>query len=595
MQRTAFSKILLASLLAGASLPAQDDGATALRCGKVYLGNGQVMTDVYMVVKGGKVDRFARTPPKDVAVVDARDKVVMPGIVAADTDLARHRDTSYNVTPHFVALDGFDFLGNYRRPLAGGVTTVYLSPGRTRFVSGQGSVVKLHGDDIVKRVLRESACLRVTLGEEANQSPALFEPTEHPTSDDPLLPARRQFPSARISQLNELRRVFQQAQGAAAGKVQGKGAAEDRYDIQALKDVAGGTLPLRIAAKEAPDARNALKFAEELGARLVLESPYEVEKVLAIHRGKPLQAVFRMPVRPGGSNAGGENRSDKTPRDKPENAVLAARAGAQIALVPGSDADLQDYLLVAGLAIRLGLTEKQAMSAITLDAAKLLGVDARVGSLEPGKDADFLLLSGEPFAVGTMVEDTFVNGRHAFHRDNPADMLVVKAGRIMSLEGPTLEDGAIVVSGGKIKGVSKDPTIPYGARVIEIKDGVVVPGFIDAYCHAGLSGDGTGIPAGRAAHRLTDVIQHDDPVLHTLLGAGLTTVLVSGRDSGTVSGRVAAIKTGAADRASMTLKDIAAIRLVHDNVTPGSISSVEGEINKAKAYIKKWQDYEKAL
>ena len=57
------------------------------------------------------------------------------------------------------------------------MTTVYISPGRQRFVSGQGSVVKLHGKDIVRRVLKESACLRLTLGKEASKSPMLFEPT----------------------------------------------------------------------------------------------------------------------------------------------------------------------------------------------------------------------------------------------------------------------------------------------------------------------------------------------------------------------------------------------------------------------------------
>ena len=605
MHRTALLTSLLAAVFACAqpALRAQDSSAaapqkadkpSALHCGKVYVGDGQVMTNVYMIVRNGKVERFTRTRPEDMTVVDAADKVVIPGIVAADTDLASHRDSKYNVTPHFVALDGFDFLGKYRRALSGGVTSAYLSPGRTRFVSGQGSVVKLSGEDIVRRVLRERACLRVTLGDLANNSPLLFEPTPHPTSDDPLLPARRQFPSSRISQLNELRRVFQAAQTSRTG-VEGKGAVEDQYQVQALKDVAAGQLPLRIAAQKAPDIRNAYKFAKELGATLVLESPYEVEKTLSLLDANQLAAVFRLAVRPGASNAGGENRANKAPRNLPENAVLAARAGVRIALVPSRDSDFRDFLLVASVAIRMGLTEKQALAAITLDAAKLLGVADRVGSLEPGKDADFAVLSGEPFAVGTMVEDTFVGGRHAYHREKPSEILVVRARKIITLEGQTIENGALVVSGGKIKGISKDPTIPGGARVIDLKDGVVVPGFVDAYCHAGLSGDNTGIPTGKAAHRLTEVIRHDDPVLRKLAEAGLTTVMVSGRDSGTVSGRVAAVKTAAADQKAMTLKAIAGIRFVHDQITPGAIKSLESQINRGKAYIKKWKAYEKAL
>jgi imidazolonepropionase-like amidohydrolase len=124
---------------------------------------------------------------------------------------------------------------------------------------------------------------------------------------------------------------------------------------------------------------------------------------------------------------------------------------------------------------------------------------------------------------------------------------------------------------------------------------VLVPGFVDAYCHAGLSGEGTGIPAGKASHRLTEVIRHDDAVLRTLAGAGLTSVFVSGRDAGLVSGRVAAIKTGAADQESMVLKEIAAIRFVYDDITPGGIKGLEGQIDKAKAYIAAWQKYDKEL
>jgi len=92
-------------------------------------------------------------------------------------------------------LDGFDFTREYHRALAGGVTTVYLSPGRARLLSGQGSVVKLFGDDIVQRVLAESGCLRINMGPGATSAPAIFEPTPTPTADNPLEPARKQAAS----------------------------------------------------------------------------------------------------------------------------------------------------------------------------------------------------------------------------------------------------------------------------------------------------------------------------------------------------------------------------------------------------------------
>ncbi|MHC4512645.1 MAG: amidohydrolase family protein [Planctomycetota bacterium] len=589
--------LLLSLLIAPASLSAQEEQseATAIYCGKVYIGNGQVQKNAYVVVKDGRIVSVSQEKPEDVsAIVDAANKVIIPGIVAADTNLSAYQDTNYAVTPDFVALEGFDYLRKFRRALSGGVTTAYLSPGRTRFISGQGSVVKLFGDDIVERTLKENACLRITLGAEANRAPAVFEPTPAPTSDNPLVPARAQYPSSRISQLTELRKIFAEAQTMETDTA-GTGGAENEYAVAPLKKAATGELPLRIAAKTAPDLRNAIRFARSLGGKLTLENPYEIDKLLKIHDGKPLQMVFRMPVRPGTANTGGENRLDRSVRSKPENAVTARDAGMTVAIVPASDADLPDILLVAGIAIRLGMSPDDALRAITLDAAKVLGVDDRVGSLEEGKDADFLVLSGEPFAIGTMVEDTFVSGKHAWHRETKSQLLVIRAGRILTCEGTAIENGSIIVAGGKIKGVGRDLAIPNGAQVIDMGDSVIVPGFVDAYCHAGLSGDGTGIPTGAADQRLTDVIQHDDPMLKNAASAGLTTVLVSGRDSGLVSGRVAAIKTAAKDHESMVVKDIAGIRFVHDNIKPDGIKALESQINRGKAYIAAWKKYEKDL
>ncbi len=575
--------------------PSPSEGKiTALFCGKLYQGNGQVLEQVYLLVQNGKVLALRKDPPADISIIDATDKVVMPGIVAADTDLSQHQDSNYNITPDFVALQGFDFMTPQYRALAGGVTTAYLSPGRQRFISGQGSVVKLHGSDMVQRVLKEHACLRITMGEEANTAPAVFEPTAQPSADNPLLPARRQFPSARISQINELRRIFHQAQNS-TDSMQGQGSSEDQYAVEPLRQTIKGDLPLRIGCKAAPDIRNANRFAQSLNADLVLENPVEVEQALSIHQGKPWKVVFRLPVRPGKQNPGGENRHQSAKRNRPDNCVLAANSGATVALVPASDEDIGDYLLSASLAIRLGMTPQQVLQSITLDAARILGVDDRVGSLEPGKDADFLVLSGEPFAVGTLVEDTFVDGVQAYHRESKSKVLAIRAQRIITCEGLDIEQGVILIADGKIKGIGKDMAIPHGARVIHIPDGVVVPGFVDSYCHLGLSGEGTAIPAGNAGQQVARVIQHDDPLMLQAAAAGLTTVMVSGLDSGLVSGRVAAIKTGAKSQEAMTLRSMAAIRFVYDAIDPNGIKSLAGAINKGKKYIEAWKSYEKKV
>lgn len=575
----------------------------AVRCHKLYVGDGVVLTDATMVVVDGRIQAVGsgpRTPtlPADMPILDASDKIVMPGIVLADTDLSGHGDGKYNVTPDFVALDGFDFVRVHGRPLSGGVTTAYLSPGRGRLISGQGSVVKLHGDDLVQRVLAENACLRVNMGTASTKAPVVFEPTPTPTADDPLVPARQQYPTARISVLPVLRKMFREALATdtdADGRLAGEGADEDHYSVEPLRQTARGSLPLRISLTKGADAKRALFLARELGARLVLENPQQIGAVAASAADGDASAVFRIPVRPGQSNPGGEDRRNKSPLPSPNSAVEAAAAGMRIALTPSSTADLIDTLLVAGLAIRAGLTPEQAMRAITGDAAAILGVQDRVGTLARGRDADFLVLSGEPFAIGTMVEKTFIDGEVAWQRKTSPNVLAVRVGRILTMTGRTYRDGMLIVQDGTIKAVGEDLSLPYGARLLDLGDGVMMPGFIDAYSHLGLSGDGSGIPTGAADQRVADVVRHDDPLFKQALQEGLTTVLVSGRDAGAVSGRVAAIKTGAKDHEKMVLRETAALRFVFDGIGPDAIKSLQGTIDRGAKYLESWQKYEKAL
>ena len=601
--RSAAVMLLLAAAVCAAA-PQQPapggDRATAPRsaavhCGKlIHSADAAAIDDCWLIIRDGKVAAIQRevAPPADLPVIDASDKVVMPGLVAADSDLSGHGDDRYNVTPDFVAIDGFDFLRSYDSALSGGVTTVYLAPGRNRLISGQGSVVKLAGDDLLERVLAESACLRVTLGTASTQAPPIFEPTAFPTADDPLLPATRQGPSARIAQLATLREIFAAAAAAEPEQSFGNGMVEHRYESAALRRAALGELPLRIAATEAADLRRALELAGDFGGKPVLENPGEIEPLAAQLDGVGI--VFRAPLRLSGHNPGGEDRADETPLARLDNPAIAARAGARVAIAPGRNQDLPDLLLLAAIAVRHGLEPRQALAAVTMTAADLLGVGEHVGSLTIGRDADFIVLSGEPLAVGTMVEQTWIDGERVYERETRSRLVAVRASRVLIGDGQAIADGVVLVADGRIKAVGADLAIPYGAQLIEV-DGVVVPGFIDANATLGLSGDGVGVPAGNPAQRVADAERADDPSFAAARAAGVTTVCVSGTDGGVISGRVAAIKTGAADDESMVLREIAGLRFVFDALGPDSVKPIADRIDAAKKYREAWQKYEKAL
>jgi imidazolonepropionase-like amidohydrolase len=590
----------LAGLVAAESRAQQPDAAPArdfaVRCGTLLVGDGSApLRDTWLVVRGGKVQAVgAAEAPADLPVVDAGASVVMAGIVAVDTDLAGATDSDYQVAPDALAIDAFDFDRKWLEALQGGVTTAYLSPGRNRLVSGQGAVVKLAGRDIVERVLTENACLRVNLGDAALQAPRVFEPVPHPTADDPLEASRIQLPTARISVLAELRALFAAATDPDPG-AGGLGAAEHRYDERPLADVVARKLPLRAAAFRSQDVARALALQQEFGLRMVLEDPQQIAAVAAQAAAQDVAATFRVPVRFGAPNPGGEDRRQEQLEPQPDAPARAAAAGMRIGLAPAAGVSLRDYLMAVAIAVRHGLPRERALRAIGAEAAAILGVADRVGTLAPGRDADFLVLSGDPLAVGTMVESTWIDGRRAFARTTQSRTLAVRAGRVMDGTGRVFRNGVVLVQDGRIKGVGEELAIPYGAQVVDVPDGVMTPGFVDAFSHLGLAGDGTNVPTGTPGQRLHEAIEHDDPMFAPALAEGLTTLLVAGKDGGAVNGRITAIKTGARDRAAMVLREVAGLRLAHDAIGPDAIKPVADQIERGKRYVEQWRKYEQAL
>ena len=594
----ALGAALCAALLAAPVVSQQGQppsGTFAVRCGTLLVGDGQqAMRDAWLIVRDGKIDSVSQAaPPSDLTVVDARDKVVMPGIVAVDTDLAPARDSDYQVTPDAYAVDAFDFERSWRAALEGGVTSAYLSPGRNRLVSGQGAVVKLAGTDLVERVLTDASCLRVNFGPAALAAPRVFEPTAHPTDEDPLEPARIQTPTSRISLLAELRALFADATDKDLGPG-GEGPAEHRYDERALRMVVEGKLPMRASAQAAGDIRRALQLQQEMGVRMILEDPREIDRVAATAAAQGVMATFRMPTLFGRSVPGGEDRLQDI-KDPPFGAPAdAAAAGLTVGISPASGVPLRDFLVSVAVAVRYGLPESTALRAVGIDAAKVLGVDGRVGSLEKGKDADFVVLSGDPLAVGTMVESTWIDGVRRYARSTDSQVLAIRADRVHDGTGRVLRGGVVLIQGGRIKAVGEDLAIPYGADVLEL-DGVATPGFVDAFSHLGLAGEGTGVPSGTPSQLLHEVLAHDDPMFEPALREGITSLLVGGKDSGLTSGRLAAIKTGAEDREGMILREIAGQRMVFDAIGPNATKPLADQLGRAKKYVEAWQKYDKAL
>ena len=184
---------------------------------RIWTGNGPAIANGVLVVRDGKIvavgprDKIA--VPEGAEIHDLGQAVLIPGLVIAETTLGeRGQDDERALTPEFRAIDGFDFYGDYRGALSGGVTTVQISPGSRRLMPGQGAVVKLAGADPAGRVLRERESLRILLGDAFKNPPRIYEPPVGAVSvDRPLEPTRQQLAASLGAAVAGLRATFRAA------------------------------------------------------------------------------------------------------------------------------------------------------------------------------------------------------------------------------------------------------------------------------------------------------------------------------------------------------------------------------------------------
>ncbi|MHC4085275.1 MAG: amidohydrolase family protein [Planctomycetota bacterium] len=269
---------LLVCTLSVPTVMAEESSVVAVKAGTIIPVTSAPIQGGIVLIRDGKIEAVGKDLkiPDGAEVIDATDKVIIPGLIDAFTTLAeRSRDDEESVTPDIRAKDAFDFYGKYQRLLAGGVTTVYVSPGQRRLISGMGAVVKLAGDSIDDRCLKDTSALRITLGELPKNPPSIFKPPLPPDPCHPLLPVEKQLPTTRMAEMAVLRKVFTDAKWAAKQK-----AAETDSKVQALLPVLKRKIPVRVNCHTVQDIRNAIHLAETFRLKLIIEGATEAYEVI---------------------------------------------------------------------------------------------------------------------------------------------------------------------------------------------------------------------------------------------------------------------------------------------------------------------------
>ena len=356
--------------------------------------------------------------PEGATVVDARGGWVLPGLVDAHVHLGMHPEgedggmTDVNEMTNPVmagvrALDAVDPMDpGFDDALAGGVTTVNVNPGSGNPIGGRAVAIHTHGRMIDEMVLREPSGVKSALGENPKR----------------VYKEKKQTPSTRLGTALVIREAFMKArhymrrQEAAAAEG-GEPIATDPH-LEALAKVLRREIPWRQHCHRTDDVATALRLAEEFGYELVLDHGTEAHPVADIlaERGVPvlIGPLFTT-----------KSKVELRGRDLANPGRLAAQ-GVEISIITDHPVIPINMLITqATMSVKEGLDRETALRSITLNPAKVLGLDHRIGSLEVGKDADVVLWTGDPLDVMQRASRVWIGGRQVMEYDDAIRRAVV--------------------------------------------------------------------------------------------------------------------------------------------------------------------------
>lgn len=372
---------------------------------KIYPVNGDILENGMMLIDNqGKIAAIGEnlSAPADCQVLDLTDKVVLPGFVDAHSHVGIWGDgegrPAYDgnemSAPVVAQVNALDATNPRQRSFAsareGGITSIQIVPGSGNPIGGLGFACKTAGTIIDDMVIKNPTGLKGAMGENPKRSHKL----------------------TRMGVAAKIREYFQQA----AEYAQKKDAAlaEDKpFDIDLNLEpgykVIKGEIPFRVHAHRHDDIVTAVRLCEELGIQYTIEhctDGHLVADFLAEHQ---VQAH----VGPGLSSRGKVELANFTDA----NAAMLHKAGVKVSLITDHPfLDSRYFHAYGGVAMKYGLTVEETLRMMTINPAESLGIADRVGSLEVGKDADFLVLSGEPFTYTSVILETYIEGKQVYKR-----------------------------------------------------------------------------------------------------------------------------------------------------------------------------------
>ena len=377
-----------------------------IKNGKIFTcEEGKIYEKGDILIKDGKISRIGEDLSQYIGeeeVIDAKGLLIFPGFIEAHCHLGLHEEgnngagngtneASEPITPQMRAIDGINpFDGGFQSAREAGVTTAVIGPGSANVIGGQFAAVKTSGICIDDMIIKEPVAIKVAFGENPKR----------------VYSGKNKMPNTRMAIAALLRETLTEAVNYKNRKIDAEIEDKDfskNLKYEALLPLINREIPMKAHAHRADDILTAIRIAKEFNLKLTLDHCTEGHLISDYIKRENLDAIVG-PTLSFNGKAETLKKTFKTPK-------ALIDKGIKVAITTDHPVVTIDNLpLCAAMAMKEGITFNEALEAITINPAEIIGIDERVGSLKEGKDGDLVILNGSPFEIATKTIYTIING-----------------------------------------------------------------------------------------------------------------------------------------------------------------------------------------
>ena len=388
----------------------------AIKGGRIITISGSVIEKGTILIDGGIIRDVGLDIkiPKDAEIIDARGQIIMPGLIDAMTyygiDPKDLNESKKPISPELRIIEAYYPFGKFgdgsgeikaNDLLSGGITTIYIAPGDATILGGQGAIVQTAASTFDEMIVKAPAAIDMTFG----SKPGKINRKENRT------------PVTKMAAISQLRETLIKAQ-----EYQKNNKVRD-LGMEALGQLLEKKIPARIQANSPGDIRSAINLANEFKFDLIIDGGASSDTYINEI------AKYNIPIILGPVShpyISGEEIPDYLEYPSIDEGLAGRLDKAGIKIAFGSfshglgslaKGTTGKWLLIdAAISTGYGMSEQAVLRSLTLGAAEILGIEDQFGSLEKGKQADIILLDGDPLSIKTWVQSVYISGRLVYSK-----------------------------------------------------------------------------------------------------------------------------------------------------------------------------------